>query len=159
MFQTWRQRYTPQLPSIYTEKEGIIEAQKTDIDINEKIKQLFPSLSQETPSLVEITRNISKSHEIPNTPLRIGVVLSGGQAPGGHNVISGVFDFIKRYHKNSQLFGFLGGPIGIYTNQYIEIDENRIKQVLLNLLSNSIKFTTKGIISLDIKLIDHKHIE
>ncbi len=51
------------------------------------------------------------------------MVLSGGQAPGGHNVISGVFDFIKNYHKNSQLFGFLSGPIGIYTNQYIEIDE------------------------------------
>jgi len=123
VFQTWRQRYTPQLPSIYIEKEGIIEAQKTVIDVNERIKQLFPSLAQENPSLVEITRNISKSQEIPNTPLRLGVVLSGGQAPGGHNVISGVFDFIKRYHKNSQLFGFLGGPIGIYTNQYIEIDE------------------------------------
>jgi 6-phosphofructokinase len=51
-------------------------------------------------------------------PLRIGCVLSGGQAAGGHNVIVGLYDYIKRRHQNSQLFGFLNGPKGIYTGKY-----------------------------------------
>jgi len=123
IFQKWRQRYTPQLPKIYIESDGTIGCQKTEIEIDDKIIKLFPNLAKESPSYVQINRSNSQSEEFPHTPLRIGVVLSGGQAPGGHNVISGVFDFLKKHHKNSQLFGFLGGPIGIYTNQYIEIDE------------------------------------
>lgn len=54
-------------------------------------------------------------------PLRIGVVLSGGQAPGGHNVIAGLFDAIRMLHPNSHLLGFCDGPNGILTNQTIEI--------------------------------------
>jgi len=56
------------------------------------------------------------------------VVLSGGQAPGGHNVISGVYDFLKSHHPNSQLFGFLNGPHGIFTDNYTEIDEELMSQ-------------------------------
>jgi 6-phosphofructokinase len=55
--------------------------------------------------------------------LRIGCVLSGGQAAGGHNVIAGIYDYIKRKHKNSQLFGFLNGPKGIYSGKYKELTE------------------------------------
>ncbi|CDJ51240.1 phosphofructokinase, putative [Eimeria brunetti] len=51
-------------------------------------------------------------------PLRIGVVLSGGQAAGGHNVICGVYDFIVRIHPDSALYGFLGGPHGVYSGEY-----------------------------------------
>jgi len=58
--------------------------------------------------------------------MRVGCVLSGGQAAGGHNVIVGIYDYIKRIHKNSQLFGFLNGPKGIYTGDYIEINEGHI---------------------------------
>lgn len=53
-------------------------------------------------------------------------MLSGGQAPGGHNVIVGIYDHIKKIHKNSQLFGFLNGPKGIFTGKYIEIGEAEI---------------------------------
>jgi len=77
-------------------------------------------LASENPTYVEIYRT---DEEVLTSPLRVGVVLSGGQAPGGHNVISGVFDFLKKHHPNSQLFGFLNGPIGIYTDSYVEIDE------------------------------------
>jgi 6-phosphofructokinase len=49
-------------------------------------------------------------------------VLSGGQAAGGHNVIMGVFDMIKKMNPESRLFGFLMGPHGVYSNNYIEID-------------------------------------
>lgn len=56
-------------------------------------------------------------------PFKIAVVLSGGQAPGGHNVIAGVYDMAKKAHKDSKVYGFLGGPKGIFTQQYVEIDD------------------------------------
>jgi len=52
---------------------------------------------------------------------QLGCVLSGGQAAGGHNVIMGLFDMIKKLHPESRLFGFLGGPHGVYSNNYMEI--------------------------------------
>ena len=82
-------------------------------------------MASENPSYVELQRT---DEYLLTSPLRIGVVLSGGQAPGGHNVISGVFDFLKKYHQNSQLFGFLNGPIGVYTDSYVEIDEEFMNQ-------------------------------
>lgn len=54
-------------------------------------------------------------------PLKLGVVLSGGQAPGGHNVITGLYDGAVALHPDSQLFGFLGGPKGIFTERYVEL--------------------------------------
>jgi pyrophosphate--fructose-6-phosphate 1-phosphotransferase len=56
-------------------------------------------------------------------PLRIAALFSGGQAPGGHNVISGLFDYLKKQHPDSQLIGFLGGPSGLINNKAIEITE------------------------------------
>lgn len=53
-------------------------------------------------------------------------MLSGGQAPGGHNVIVGLYDYIKRVNPESRLYGFLNGPIGIYTNSYKELTEDII---------------------------------
>lgn len=49
------------------------------------------------------------------------MVLSGGQAAGGHNVIMGVYDMIKKMHPDSRLFGFLMGPHGVFSNNYMEI--------------------------------------
>jgi diphosphate-dependent phosphofructokinase len=51
-------------------------------------------------------------------PLNVGVILSGGQAPGGHNVIAGIFDSVRAIHKDSKLFGFLGGPGGLEHGKY-----------------------------------------
>ncbi len=59
-------------------------------------------------------------------PLNVGVVLSGGQAPGGHNVIAGIFDSIKVLHPDSQLFGFLGGPSGLEKGKYEIIDQAKM---------------------------------
>ncbi len=50
-------------------------------------------------------------------------MLSGGQAAGGHNVIMGIFDMVKKMHPDSRIYGFLMGPHGVYSNNYIEIDE------------------------------------
>lgn len=56
-------------------------------------------------------------------PLRLGCVLSGGQAPGGHNIISGLYDSIKRHHADSILYGFLDGPKGLMTGKYTILDD------------------------------------
>ncbi|MFP4491218.1 MAG: diphosphate--fructose-6-phosphate 1-phosphotransferase, partial [Spirochaetaceae bacterium] len=61
-------------------------------------------------------------------PLNIGVVLSGGQAPGGHNVIAGIFDAMKASNTDSRLFGFLDGPSGILENRAIELTEEYLDQ-------------------------------
>ena len=62
-----------------------------------------------------------------SAPLKVGIVFSGGQAPGGHNVIAGVFDALKRFHSKCRLFGFLGGPSGIIEGNVIELSEDLIK--------------------------------
>jgi pyrophosphate--fructose-6-phosphate 1-phosphotransferase len=61
-------------------------------------------------------------------PRRLGIVLSGGPAPGGHNVIAGVFEAARRAHPESRLIGFLAGPKGIITNQHREITQEMVDQ-------------------------------
>ena len=60
-------------------------------------------------------------------PINVGLVLSGGQAPGGHNVVAGMFDGLKSISKDSKLFGFLGGPGGLVENEFIEITAEFLK--------------------------------
>jgi len=62
-----------------------------------------------------------KNPEAAKKTVRVGVVLSGGQAPGGHNVIAGIFDALKKANPKNKLIGFLGGPLGILENKTIEI--------------------------------------
>lgn len=78
-----------------------------------------------------------KSHI--TTPLKIGVVLSGGQAPGGHNVIAGIYDYIKNISPDSQLIGFLDGPQGLYKGEYCKIDD-----AIMNCYRNSGGFDMIG---------------
>ena len=59
-------------------------------------------------------------------PKNVGVILSGGQAPGGHNVIAGLYDAIKQANPNNKLYGFLGGPSGIIDGKYVEFDDKFI---------------------------------
>jgi len=59
-------------------------------------------------------------------PLKVGVVLSGGQAPGGHNVITGLFDALRAFQGESKLFGFLGGPKGVFTGKYTELTKDKV---------------------------------
>ena len=58
-----------------------------------------------------------------NKKIRVGVILSGGQAPGGHNVIAGLYDGVKKGNKDSELFGFLGGPSGLIEGKYKQFDD------------------------------------
>ena len=58
----------------------------------------------------------------------VGVILSGGQAPGGHNVIAGLYDALKAADSNNELYGFLGGPSGIVDSKYVKFDDEFINR-------------------------------
>jgi len=84
------------------------------------VKALFPN----TYGAPVVSFDAVANNVIMGNLVNIGVVLSGGQAPGGHNVIAGIFDGIKANQGGSKLFGFLGGPSGLEHAKYIEIDRN-----------------------------------
>ncbi len=88
----------------------------------EEVQALFPMIKGQ-----RILR--FKAGESPQSfePMRVGVVLSGGQAAGGHNVISGLFDALKKLNPNSQLIGFLDGPAGIINKQTMELSTENIE--------------------------------
>jgi pyrophosphate--fructose-6-phosphate 1-phosphotransferase len=119
LLQRLRMEYKPKLPLILTKIESLaIEDQSGLRAPEEQLRSLFPkTFSQPLLSFKEGTK---KTH----APLKVGIVLSGGQAPGGHNVISGLFDALKKLNAHSQLFGFLDGPSGIVENRHIEITEH-----------------------------------
>ena len=73
-----------------------------------------------------VARFASGKNEAFNRPINAGVILSGGQAPGGHNVIAGLFDGLKKGNPESRLFGFLGGPAGLIKNKHKEITASLI---------------------------------
>ncbi|MDA3956969.1 diphosphate--fructose-6-phosphate 1-phosphotransferase [Oceanispirochaeta sp.] len=69
-----------------------------------------------------IARFVKGSNPRAGEKINLGVILSGGQAPGGHNVIAGIFDGLKKSNPESKLYGFLGGPAGIMNEKLVEID-------------------------------------
>ena len=122
-----RYQYNPKLPGMLRHgvseicvKEG--EATQSVAD-QEKIKSLFPN----TYGKKEIT--FQKGHNNASSKKQIvGVILSGGQAPGGHNVVSGLYDALKSANKENELIGFLGGPSGLIEDKYIVFTDEYIDQ-------------------------------
>ena len=122
-----RYQYNPKLPGMLRHgvseicvKEG--EATQSVAD-QEKIKSLFPN----TYGKKEIT--FQKGHNnASNKKQIVGVILSGGQAPGGHNVVSGLYDALKSANKENELIGFLGGPSGLIEDKYIVFTDEYIDQ-------------------------------
>ena len=116
-----RAAYQPKLPKALqgavTIKEG---AATQSVDNQEEIKKLFPN-TYGMP-LVEFVPAETETHNAMN----VGVILSGGQAPGGHNVISGLFDEVKKLNPENRLYGFLMGPGGLVDHKYIEITDELI---------------------------------
>ena len=112
-----RATYQPKLPIALAGPVRVVAGQPThSVAEQEAIKALFPN----TYGLPEI-RFEKNPNPTPNKPVNVGVILSGGQAPGGHNVICGIFDGIKKIHRDSRLFGFLMGPDGLVKHRYIEL--------------------------------------
>ncbi len=117
-----RAAYKPKLPKALQGAVKVQEGAPTQsVDNQEEIKQLFPN-TYGMP-LVEFVPAESETHKAMN----VGVILSGGQAPGGHNVITGLFDEIKKLNSENRLYGFLMGPGGLVDHKYIEITEELLK--------------------------------
>jgi len=96
------------------------EALPTSAKDAETIRSLFPN-TVDTP-LVEFAAGFCDDTDAAKRPpVKVGVVLSGGQAPGGHNVIAGIFDGIRSFNENSTMIGFMDGPHGIFTGNFVEI--------------------------------------
>jgi pyrophosphate--fructose-6-phosphate 1-phosphotransferase len=118
--QTSRLLHALPLPSVLRSDFSVVDGPASSAAGNpDEIAKLFPNLfGQPSASLVP-------SAELAATrPLKVGVVLSGGQAPGGHNVICGIFDYLQERAKGSTMYGFKGGPAGIMKCKYVELNSD-----------------------------------
>ena len=122
--QKFRAIYHPKIPYSISGSAKLVEGKKTEsVAEQAEIKKLFPN-TYGMPVLTFEPSNLNERGE----PINVGVILSGGQAPGGHNVISGIFDGIKLINSNSKLYGFLNGPSGLVNHDYIELTSDIIDQ-------------------------------
>ena len=117
-----RYQYSPKLPGMLRNgiseicvKEGNATQSVAD---QEKIAALFPNTYGEKEITFEKGENTSAAKKQV-----VGVILSGGQAPGGHNVICGLYDALKATSKETVLYGFKNGPIGLLEDNYVEFDD------------------------------------
>ena len=120
-----RLKYQPKLPSSLANGINnleIVEGSATQsVRDQEQIQNLFKN-TYGKPVVTFKTSSSSKASEVRN----VGVILSGGQAPGGHNVIAGLYDALKQANPSNKLYGFLGGPSGIIDGKYVEFDDKFI---------------------------------
>ena len=118
-----RAAYQPKLPKALQGPVKAVEGEATQsVGNQEEIKALFPN----TYGMPVITFEAGEKTEFP--AFNVGVILSGGQAPGGHNVISGLFDGIKSLNPENKLYGFILGPGGLVDHNYIEITSELMDQ-------------------------------
>ena len=118
-----RAAYQPKLPKALQGAVKIKEGAPTQsVDNQEDIKKLFPN----TYGMPIIEFEPAQSEN--NSKINVGVILSGGQAPGGHNVITGLFDQIKRLNPENRLFGFILGPGGFVDHNYKELTKEVIDE-------------------------------
>ena len=122
-----RYKYVPKLPGMLRNgindicvKEG---KETSSVADQEKIKALFPNTYGKKEIVFEKGKNTS-----PAKKQIVGVILSGGQAPGGHNVVAGLFDALKATNKENVLLGFKGGPSGLLEDKFIEITPDFMDQ-------------------------------
>ena len=118
-----RAAYQPKLPAALKGNVVLSEGAATQSVADQAdIKKLFPN-TYGMPT-IQFVAGEAKKYDAVN----VGVILSGGQAPGGHNVISGLFDGLKKMNPNSKLYGFLGGPSGLVDHKYVELTADIIDE-------------------------------
>lgn len=123
LLQKERAGYQPKLPKGLQGAVRVKEGEPTQsVGDQEEIKKLFPN-TYGIP-LIEFV----PGEENLNCEMNVGVILSGGQAPGGHNVICGIFDAVKKLNPNNKLYGFLMGPGGLVDHNYIELTKDIIDE-------------------------------
>ena len=120
-----RLNYKPKLAGVLSEginniKLSLGEATQAVSD-KEEIQKLFSEVYGKP-----IARFSNEGSELSNEKKNVGVILSGGQAPGGHNVIAGLYDALKTANPENKLYGFLGGPSGIVDGEYEELTDEKI---------------------------------
>ena len=119
-----RAGYKPKLPAALIGNILVKEGAATQsVAHQEEIAKMFPNTYGLPVLHIE-----SGSKPLESSALNVGVILSGGQAPGGHNVIAGIFDGLKAMNSNSKLYGFLGGPSGLVEGKYIELTAQLIEE-------------------------------
>lgn len=119
-----RAEYQPKLPETLKGAVKLRIGEPTESVANQaEIKQLFPHTYGMPVVEFERDENPARVEE----PFNVGIILSGGQAPGGHNVVSGIFDGLKTLNKENRLYGFLMGPAGFINHQYMELTAGIIK--------------------------------
>ena len=125
--QVARYQYTPKLPGMLRNgvadicvKNGEATASVAD---QEKIAALFPNTYGKNEITFVKGKNTSEAKKQV-----VGVILSGGQAPGGHNVVCGLYDALKATNKDNVLYGFKGGPSGLLEDDYLVFDDEYINQ-------------------------------
>jgi pyrophosphate--fructose-6-phosphate 1-phosphotransferase len=107
------------------EKEGFV------FEIDAEAKKQLPHIINNKVQVVESADPADETISADYRKLRrIGIVFSGGPAPGGHNVIAGIFHAAKKANPDSRLWGFLMGPDGVIENRAVELTEERIRQYL-----------------------------
>ncbi len=117
-----RLHYQPHIPDICKNPLEICLQPTSFLKENIEIRESFPK----TYGQLLMTLAKGKGAALPASPLRVGVVFSGGQASGGHNVIAGLFDMLQKIHPQSTLIGFQEGPGGIIKNQTIQLTKELI---------------------------------
>ncbi len=119
-----RAAYQPKVPNVLKGNVAIQEGEATQsISDQEAVKKLFPNTYG-----MPILKFIESDKPMGGKPINVGVILSGGQAPGGHNVIAGIFDGVKDLHKDSRLYGFILGPGGLVDHKYMELTSEIIDE-------------------------------
>ncbi len=120
-----RLKYQPKLPASLAEGINSLELAEgsatQSVRDQEQIQELFKN-TYGKPVVTFKHSTMSKEAGVRN----VGVILSGGQAPGGHNVIAGLYDALKQANSSNKLYGFLGGPSGIIDGKYVEFDDKFI---------------------------------
>ena len=119
-----RAAYLPKLPLGLRGNVSIKEGEPTQsVGNQEEIKALFPNTYG-----MPVVEFVPSTEKREYAPMNIGVILSGGQAPGGHNVICGLFDELKKQNPANKLYGFLMGPGGLVDHKYMELTEDVINE-------------------------------
>ena len=118
-----RAAYQPKLPKALQGSVVAVEGAPTQsVGNQDEIKTMFPN----TYGMPVITFEPGEAKSLD--ALNVGIILSGGQAPGGHNVISGLYDGVKSLNANSKLYGFLMGPGGLVDHKYVEFNDEFIDE-------------------------------
>ena len=121
--QVARAAYQPKLPKALQGSVIAVEGEPTQsVGNQEEIKAMFPN----TYGMPVIT--FEEGEQKPMDAINVGIILSGGQPPGGHNVISGLYDGVKSLNPNSKLYGFLMGPGGLVDHKYVEFNDEFINE-------------------------------